>query len=56
MKGLVLVRVTCHFCRAPYEREIEPEYARVVMKFGICDDCYQGQEQARGMEVEHGGV
>lgn len=54
MSGLVHLAVRCHWCGAPYEREIEPEYARVVQQHGICDGCMEVHEQARSMEVEHG--
>lgn len=52
--GLVLVYVSCRFCGAPYQREIEPEYARLVQQHGICDACMELHEQARCMEVENG--
>ena len=55
MNDLVLVAVVCHFCGVPYEREIEPEWASIVRKFGICTPCYELHEQARCMEVGDGG-
>lgn len=54
MNGLVVVSSRCHFCGAPYEREIEPEYARLIQQHGICDACMEVHEQARCMEVGNG--
>jgi hypothetical protein len=61
MNALVIVAVRCHWCGSPYEREIEPEWANIVRKFGICTPCYDQQEQARDMiqrceEVEDGAA
>ena len=39
MSDLVLVAVVCHFCRLPYEREIEPEWQNIVQRWGLCDSC-----------------
>lgn len=47
MPDLVLVSTSCHFCGAPYQREIEPEYAMLVQQHGICTPCYDEQEAAR---------
>ena len=55
MLDLVTVATRCHFCGVPYEREIESEYARLVLEHGICDACCEVQEQARCMEVGDGG-
>lgn len=36
---LVLVSTRCHFCGAWYQREIEPEWARLVREHGLCTRC-----------------
>lgn len=56
MPDLLLVHIRCHFCGTPYAREIEPEYAMVVQRSGICDACCEVQEQARCMEVSDGSA
>lgn len=37
----------CPRCRQLYTREVEPEWAGVVARGGICDGCYLAQEEAR---------
>ena len=37
----------CPRCRQLYTREIEPEWAGVVARNGMCDGCYVVQEETR---------
>jgi hypothetical protein len=46
-RGCVRLRLACHWCRVPYVRDTEPEYADAVLRFGICDRCYEAEENIR---------
>ena len=37
----------CPYCGQMYTRELEPEWAGVVARNGMCDGCYVEQEETR---------
>ncbi len=47
MDALIVITKACPRCGARYSREIEPEWAAVVARWGVCDACYQRQEAWR---------
>ena len=48
--GLVTVTHPCAWCRRNYSRVIEREFVGAVLNGGVCDECYDADERARGHE------
>jgi len=50
-EGLVRVHGPCHWCGEVYTRDLEPEYVKSSLAYGICPPCIAKDEAEKRMVI-----